>query len=176
VNNVFGYFKLTCAGIGAFVGYVLGGYDALIIVLFIFTIIDLITGFIKSLLGNSDKTEFGKFSSREMWAGGIRKVLIFVVVAMAVLIDRIVFIDKQILRDMVIFYYIANEGVSILENIGLCGVTYPDQLKKALEQLHKKEKKLGEILIEKKIITQDQLDDLLNEQLGIEINTIINLK
>ena len=83
--------------------------------------------------------------------------------------DSIVFSDKQVLRNVIIFYYIATEGMSILENINLCGVKYPPQLHKIFEQMKEQETpKIGEMLVVKGLITREDLDKTLKEQEGRE--------
>ena len=170
-QNTFAWIKLAFASLSSLIGLALGGFDKLIIVLIIFTILDVITGIIKSFICKSDKTHRGGFSSQEMSKGSLRKILIFIVVSLAVLIDSVVFHNKQVLRNVIIFYYIATEGMSIMENISLCGVKYPPQLQRIFEQLKEQETpKIGEMLIKKGLITQEDLDKTLNEQEGKEKN------
>lgn len=114
---------------GGWIGYFLGGNDGLIYVLLVFVIIDYITGIMCAV---SDK----KLSSSIGFKGICRKVLIFMLVGMAHLLDRYVLKTGSVLRTAVIFFYISNEGISLLENAGHLGLPIPEKLKEVLEQLH----------------------------------------
>ena len=126
--------KIGFAAIAGFLSNIFGGFDAWFYTLVVFVIIDYITGVAKALMSKSEKTEKGGLDSRVMFRGGIKKILIFVVVAVAAQLDRVMGGGNTI-RAIAIGYYVANEGLSALENIALCGVAVPAPLLSALEQL-----------------------------------------
>ena len=117
------------AGIGGWLGYFLGGCDGLLIALLLFDITDYITGVMCAI---ADK----KLSSAVGFKGICRKVLIFLLVGIANILDMQVIGTGSVLRTAVIFFYISNEGVSLLENAGHLGLPIPVKIKSVLEQLH----------------------------------------
>lgn len=117
------------AGIGGWLGYFLGGCDGLLIALLLFAITDYITGVMCAI---ADK----KLSSAVGFKGICRKVLIFLLVGIANILDMQVIGTGNVLRTAVIFFYISNEGVSLLENAGHLGLPIPVKIKVVLEQLH----------------------------------------
>ena len=117
------------AGIGGWRGYFLGGCDGLLIALLLFVITDYITGVMCAI---ADK----KLSSAVGFKGICRKVLIFLLVGIANILDMQVIGTGSVLRTAVIFFYISNEGVSLLENAGHLGLPIPVKIKSVLEQLH----------------------------------------
>lgn len=117
------------AGIGGWLGYFLGGCDGLLIALLLFVITDYITGVMCAI---ADK----KLSSAVGFKGICRKVLIFLLVGIANILDMQVIGTGSVLRTAVIFFYISNEGVSLLENEGHLGLPIPVKIKSVLEQLH----------------------------------------
>ena len=121
--------QLLFAGIGGWLGYFLGGCDGLLIALLLFVITDYITGVMCAI---ADK----KLSSAVGFKGICRKVLIFLLVGIANILDMQVIGTGSVLRTAVIFFYISNEGVSLLENAGHLGLPIPVKIKAVLEQLH----------------------------------------
>ena len=117
------------AGIGGWLGYFLGGCDGLLIALLLFVITDYITGVMCAI---ADK----KLSSAVGFKGICRKVLIFLLVGIANILDMQVIGTGSVLRTAVIFFYISYEGVSLLENAGHLGLPIPVKIKSVLEQLH----------------------------------------
>ena len=117
------------AGIGGWLGYFLGGCDGLLIALLLFVLTDYITGVMCAI---ADK----KLSSAVGFKGICRKVLIFLLVGIANILDMQVIGTGSVLRTAVIFFYISNEGVSLLENAGHLGLPIPVKIKSVLEQLH----------------------------------------
>ena len=117
------------AGIGGWLGYFLGGCDGLLIALLLFVITDYITGVMCAI---ADK----ELSSAVGFKGICRKVLIFLLVGIANILDMQVIGTGSVLRTAVIFFYISNEGVSLLENAGHLGLPIPVKIKSVLEQLH----------------------------------------
>lgn len=121
--------QILIAGIGGWLGYFLGGCDGLLFALVAFVVIDYITGVMCAI---TDKT----LSSAVGFKGICRKVLIFLLVGIANILDVQVIGTGSVLRTAVIFFYISNEGVSLLENAGHLGLPIPVKIKTVLEQLH----------------------------------------
>ena len=117
------------AGIGGWLGYFLGGCDGLLIALLLFVITDYITGVMCAI---ADK----KLSSAVGFKGICRKVIIFLLVGIANILDMQVIGTGSVLGTAGIFFYISNEGVSLLENAGHLGLPIPVKIKSVLEQLH----------------------------------------
>ena len=115
--------------IGGWLGYFLGGYDGLLYALVVFMVADYITGVMCAI---SDK----KLSSAVGFKGICRKVLILMLVGIANLLDVEVIGTGAVLRTAVIFFYLSNEGVSLLENAAHLGLPIPKKLKAILAQLH----------------------------------------
>ncbi|MST51615.1 phage holin family protein [Hornefia butyriciproducens] len=124
-------------GLGGWIGYYLGGCDGLLYALIAFVTVDYLTGVMCAI---ADK----KLSSNVGFKGICRKVLIFLLVGIANIIDVQVIGQVGILRTAVIFFYLSNEGVSLLENAGHLGLPIPEQLKTVLEQLHDRAGKDGD--------------------------------
>lgn len=123
--------QLVFAGIGGWLGYFLGGCDGLLYALIAFAVIDYITGVMCAI---NDRT----LSSEVGFKGICRKVLIFLLVGIGHILDVNVIGTGSVLRTAVIFFYISNEGVSLLENAGHLGLPVPQKIKAVLEQLHKR--------------------------------------
>lgn len=121
--------QLIFTAIGGWLGYFLGGYDGLLYALIAFVVIDYITGVMCAI---NDKT----LSSEVGFRGICRKVLIFLLVGIANILDVQVIGTGSVLRTAVIFFYISNEGVSLLENAAHLGLPVPEKIKNVLEQLH----------------------------------------
>ena len=126
--------QLTFAAVGGWLGYFLGGCDGLLYALIAFVVIDYITGVMCAI---SDKT----LSSEVGFKGICRKVLIFLLVGIGNIIDVQVLGSPGVLRTAVIFFYLSNEGVSLLENAAHLGLPIPAKLKEVLEQLHDRSEK-----------------------------------
>ena len=126
--------QFVFTGIGGWLGYFLGGCDGLLIALVCFAVCDYISGVFCAV---NDKN----LSSAVGFKGIARKVLIFILVGVANIIDVQVLGEVGILRTAVIFFYISNEGLSLLENAAHLGLPIPEQLKDVLEQLHKRDEK-----------------------------------
>lgn len=122
------------AVLGGWIGYYLGGCDGLIYLLITCVIIDYITGVMCAITDH-------RLSSAVGFKGICRKVLIFMLVGLANLIDVDVIKSGSIVRTAVLFFYISNEGVSLLENAGHLGLPIPRKLKDVLEQLHDRAEK-----------------------------------
>ena len=122
------------AALGGWLGWFLGGCDGLIYALVAFVVIDYITGVMCAI---SDKT----LSSAVGFRGICRKVLIFLLVGIANILDTNVIGTGSVLRTAAIFFYISNEGVSLLENSAHLGLPVPGAVKDVLEQLHNRAEK-----------------------------------
>ena len=125
----------TLAAIGGAVAGALGGWDTMLTVLCCMMAIDYAMGLICAMMGKSPKTETGHLDSNVGWKGLLRKGVILLVILMASQLDRVMPEGTQVFRDAMIFFYVANEGISVLENLGLMGVPFPGFLLRALERL-----------------------------------------
>jgi len=124
--------------VGGWLGYFLGGYDGLLYALVVFMVADYLTGVMCAI---NDQ----KLSSSVGFRGICRKVLILVLVGVANILDVQVIGTGAVLRTAVIFFYLSNEGISLLENAAHLGLPIPEKLKLVLEQIHDKaEEKEGE--------------------------------
>ena len=123
--------KITAAAIGAAAG-ALGGWGWLITVLLVCMVADYISGILVAWMGKSNKTAYGGLSSKVGALGLIRKGLMLMVVLVAALLDRALGQGNAMFRDAVCWFYIANEGLSLMENLNLAGVPFPQKLKELL--------------------------------------------
>lgn len=114
--------------VGAYLGYFLGGFDGLLHALVIFVIIDYITGVMLAIVK--------KRLSSEVGARGIfKKVMLFLLVGMGHMVDLHIIKEGSAIRTAVLFFYMSNEGLSILENVSLMGLPIPEKLKQILKKL-----------------------------------------
>ena len=126
--------QLIFTAVGGWLGYFLGGCDGLLYALIAFVVIDYITGVMCAIINR-------ELSSAVGFKGIFRKVLIFLLVGIANVIDVQVIGTGAVLRTAVIFFYISNEGVSLLEIAGHLGLPIPEKIKTVLEQLHDRAEK-----------------------------------
>ena len=129
--------QVIFAGVGGWLGWFLGGCDGLLYALIAFVVIDYITGVMCAI---ADK----KLSSATGFKGICRKVLIFLLVGIAHILDVNIIGSGSVLRTAAVFFYISNEGVSIMENAAHLGLPVPIKLKEVLEQLHDRAEKDGD--------------------------------
>ena len=129
--------QLAFTAVGGWLGYFLGGCDGLLYTLLAFVVLDYVTGIMCAV---ADK----KLSSAVGFRGLFRKVLIFALVGVGHLLDVQVLGAVGVLRTAVIFFYLSNEGVSLIENAAHLGLPIPAKLKAVLEQLHDRAEKDGE--------------------------------
>jgi len=122
-------FQTLLMAIGGWLGWFLGGFDGFVYALVAFVVTDYVTGF---MCGIVDK----KLSSEVGFRGIFKKVLIFVMVGIGHLIDRELIGSGETIRTAVIFFYMSNEGVSLLENAARIGLPVPEKLRDVLERLH----------------------------------------
>ena len=139
MKQIWSGIQIAFAALGGFIGWFLGGMDGFLYALIAFAVIDYITGVLCAI---SDKT----LSSEVGFKGICRKVLIFTLVGIGNIVDVYVLGETGVLRTAVIFFYLSNEGVSLLENAAHLGLPIPEKLKEVLEQLHDRatEEKGGE--------------------------------
>lgn len=112
--------------------YLVGGLDVAMITLLVAIVLDYISGVIKGYVTK-------QLSSQTGFRGIVKKVAILIIVMLAVLVDRVTG-DTGAIRTLVIYYFVANEGLSIIENLGQAGVPIPQSIKKALKALKKENK------------------------------------
>lgn len=122
------------AAVGGGIAGVFGGWDPLIQVLSGMMVIDYLSGIVVAAMGRSAKTDYGGLSSKVGAIGLARKGLMLLVVLVAALLDAAMGTQGSVCRDAACWFYIANEGISILENVGQAGAPYPERLKKLLGQ------------------------------------------
>lgn len=120
---------MVFSAFGGFIGWFLGGNDGFIYALLAFVVIDYITGIMCAIADKELSSEVG-------FKGICKKVLIFALVGIGNLLDIYILGQAGILRNVVIFFYLSNEGVSILENSAHLGLPVPEKLKEILKQLH----------------------------------------
>ena len=129
--------QFVITALGGWLGWFLGGCDGLLYALIVFILIDYATGVMCAV---SDR----KLSSAAGFRGICRKVLILLLVGLAHVLDTQVLNTPGVIRTAVIFFFLANDGLSILENAAHLGLPVPDALKSVLEQLHDRDKKSGD--------------------------------
>ena len=131
MKEIWNGIQIAFTALGGFLGWFLGGIDGFLYALIAFTVIDYITGVMCAI---TDK----KLSSSVGFKGICRKVLIFTLVGIGNIVDVYVLGQGGVLRTAIIFFYLSNEGVSIMENTAHLGLPIPAKLKEVLEQLHER--------------------------------------
>ncbi len=122
--------QIGISSIGAYIGYFLGVFDGFLYALIAFVVIDYLTGIMAAILEKKLLSEVG-------FRGIFKKVLIFSLVAVAHIIDSKLIQNGSAVRTAVIFFYLSNEGISIIENAAKIGLPIPGRLKEVLDQLSK---------------------------------------
>lgn len=117
---------------GGYIGYFLGGWDGFLYALVAFVVIDYITGLMVAVLEKRLSSEVG-------FRGIFKKVVLFSLVAVGHIVDSRLLQNEGVIRTAVIFFYLSNEGISILENTAKIGLPVPEKLKNVLAQLNKEE-------------------------------------
>lgn len=140
MNEVWIWIVRAVGAAGALVAGLLGGWDVTLQVLVMVVALDFVTGLLVAFHGKSGKTEGGGFSSKASFLGLTRKILVLMLVGLAVAMDRALG-TPGVLRLAVSMFYIANEGLSILENAALLGLPLPKAMKTALEAMRDKNDK-----------------------------------
>ena len=128
MKEVWNWVQMVVTAIGGFLGYFLGGMDGFLYALIAFVVIDYITGLMVAAIQKKVSSEVG-------FKGICKKVLIFILVGVANIVDRQIIGNGSAIRTAVIFFYLSNEGISILENTALIGLPVPQKLRDVLEQL-----------------------------------------
>lgn len=123
-------FDSVVAVIATFFTYLFGGWDVALGILITFMILDYITGVVWAFIQKTLNSEVG-------FKGLVKKCMILVVLIIGTMLDRLLNTETWIFRTLVAYFYIANEGISLLENISNLGVPIPTKIKDALEQLNK---------------------------------------
>ncbi len=125
-------FNSCVAVIATFFTYLFGGWDVALSILITFMILDYITGVIWAYIQKNLNSEVG-------FKGLVKKCTILIVLIVGAMLDRLLNSGEWVFRTLVAYFYIANEGISLLENISNLGVPIPAKIKDALEQLNNKE-------------------------------------
>ncbi|MBR6525478.1 MAG: phage holin family protein [Clostridia bacterium] len=125
-----------------YLGWLLGGWDAALGIMFIFMGVDYVTGVMAAFHGSSDKTPGGGFSSRAAFVGVTRKLVMLLIIMLAAALDRLMG-TQGVCRIASIGFYVANEGMSIVENAARLGVPFPRALLRVLETLREKDENAG---------------------------------
>lgn len=134
MKELWNVIQIGLAAVGAWLGWFLGGMDGLIYAMLVFVIADYATGVMCAI---SDK----HLSSEIGFKGICKKVLIFVLIGVANLIDIYIIKSGTMLRTATIFFYLSNEGISLLENAAHLGLPVPQKVKDILKQLNEKSNK-----------------------------------
>ena len=134
MKSIWHIIQAALAAVGGWIGAALGGADGLLYALVAFVCIDYITGVLCAI---ADR----RLSSAVGFRGIAKKVLIFLLVGVAHTMDAYVIGAGAVLRTAVIFFYLSNEGVSLLENAAHLGLPVPKLLRMVLEQLHERSEK-----------------------------------
>ena len=129
--------QIILVAVGGWLGYFLGGCDCLVYALILFVAADYVTGVMCAAVDKRLSSEIG-------FKGICKKVLIFVLVGLANILDVQIIGTGSVLRTAVIFFYISNEGVSLLENAAHLGLPVPEKLKDILQQLHNRAEEVDE--------------------------------
>lgn len=133
MKNVLDNLDWIAAGVGAVVTWFFGGMDGFLYALIALTTMDYLTGVLKAMVRK-------ELSSLVGMKGIARKITIFVLVGVSHVVDAQLFGHGEVLRDMVIFFYLTNEGISIMENAVEIGIPVPGFLKEKLAQIRDKER------------------------------------
>lgn len=149
-------FQLFFTALGAWLGGFMGGLDGFLYTLIVFVVVDYVTGFMAAISEKSLSSEVG-------FKGIAKKVVIFLLVGVANMLDVHVLGQGAVIRTAVIFFYLSNEGVSILENAARLGLPIPAKLRAVLEQLRtdedNDEEDTDEIAFDYWDDDEDDLDD-----------------
>lgn len=134
MEKLFDYIKLLIIALGTGFTWLFGVWDIPLIVLVVFMVLDQLTGVIRGYVNKDLSSDVGL-------KGIARKCVILIVLIVAVMLDRLLNTGSWMFRTMVAYFYIANEGISLLENCASLGAPIPEKLKHALIQLKEGKKK-----------------------------------
>lgn len=134
MKDIWNWIQVALAAIGGFLGWFLNGFDGFLYALVVLVVVDYITGVMRAIVDKTLSSEIG-------FKGIFKKVLIFVMVGIGHILDTYILgiignSGGSVLRTAVIFFYLSNEGISILENSTHIGLPIPQKLKDILKQLH----------------------------------------
>ena len=127
--------QVALAAVGGWLGWFLGGCDGLLYALIAFVVIDYITGIMCAIYDKNLSSSIG-------FKGICKKVLIFLMVGVGHILDTKVIGTGSVLRTAFIFFYISDEGISLIENAAHLGLPIPEKLRDVLEQLHNRAEKM----------------------------------
>lgn len=134
MDKILNYIKVIVMALGTGITWLLGTWDTALIVLILFMVLDYGTGLLRAWINKEVSSDVGL-------RGIARKAVIFVVLIVAVMLDRLLNTGTWVFRTLVCYFYIANEGISLLENCAGLGLPIPEKIKDALAQLKDGEKK-----------------------------------
>lgn len=134
MDKILNYIKVIVMALGTGITWLLGTWDTALIVLILFMVLDYATGLLRAWINKEVSSDIGL-------RGIARKAVIFVVLIVAVMLDRLLNTGTWVFRTLVCYFYIANEGISLLENCAGLGLPIPEKIKDALAQLKDGEKK-----------------------------------
>ncbi len=132
MKNIWATLQVVIAAIGGWFGYFLGGFDGFLYCLVAFVILDYVTGVMVGIIEKKLSSEIG-------FRGIFKKILMFVLVGVGNFIDLHLIGSGSVFRTAVLFFYISNEGISILENAAKIGLPIPQKLKDILSQLKRED-------------------------------------
>lgn len=128
MKNIINTMQIGFTAVGGYLGWFLGGLDGFLYALILFVVIDYITGLMVAILEKKISSEVG-------FKGIFKKVLIFTMVAISHSIDSYIIQNGSAVRTAVIFFYLSNEGISIIENASKMGLPIPEKLKVIFDEL-----------------------------------------
>lgn len=134
MDKILNYIKVIIMALGTGITWLLGTWDTALVVLVSFMVLDYGTGLLRAWINKEVSSDIGL-------RGIARKAVIFVVLIVAVMLDRLLNTGTWVFRTLVCYFYIANEGISLLENCAGLGLPIPEKIKDALAQLKDGEKK-----------------------------------
>ena len=139
MKHLLHYFQIAFASIGGFAAWFLGGIDGYIYVLVVFIVVDYITGIMKSLVDRNLSDEKG-------FRGVFKKITLFMLIGITNLIDNYLLMGSGAFRAAVVFFYISNEGISILDNAHKIGLPVPTKLQRLISYLRDRSEEKKECL------------------------------
>ena len=150
--------QIILTAIGGYIGYFLGGWDGFLYALVVVIVADYLSGCMVAIMEKKVSSEVG-------FRGIFKKILIFILVGIAYIIDSEIIKDGSAVRTATIFFYISNESISILENTAKIGLPIPQKLKDILEQLNKEDEKDDEIQKQlNKTVPNEKEDEIQKEE------------
>ena len=129
------------ATVGGAIAGIFGEWSILMTILAAAMVLDYISGVLVAAFGKSLKSEGGHLDSKVGFVGLAKKALIIMIVLLATLLDKALGAEAMVFQTATVCYYIANEGISVVENAGLMGLPVPEVVKRALEQMKEKQTK-----------------------------------